>query len=489
MNVLLVWPKTPATFWSFTHALPFVSKRSTNPPLGLLTLAAMLPREWATRLVDLDVESLSDSAIRWADIVFLSGMIVHQESAHDIARRCRALDRRLVAGGPLFTTNHEQYPEIDHFVLGEAEDVVRELVADVRSGTLRRFYRAEGFPDVARTPVPKWELAELRRYAMMPVQFSRGCPHDCEFCDVIELNGRVPRTKSPAQVIAELDSLRAQGWEGDVFIVDDNFIGKRSKARALLEALIEWRARRQVQMRFLTEATITLADDPGLLSLMARAGFYKVFLGIETPNLESLRECHKIQNTASDLVESIHRIQAAGLEVMGGFIVGFDNDGPDIFERQFAFIQRAGVVTAMVGILTALPRTRLYQRLKREGRLLAESAGNNTQARCNFVPTLGRETLERGYRELMRRLYEPRAYYRRARTLLRQCRPRARSRVNLTDMRALVRSMWILGLRERGRRDYWRFLTTVLIHHRQQFGVAIELTIHGHHFRKLAASL
>jgi radical SAM superfamily enzyme YgiQ (UPF0313 family) len=449
----------------------------------------MLPPEWTTRLVDLDVEPLPDSAIRWADVVFLSGMIVHQESAHEIAHRCRALDRRLVAGGPLFTTNHQQFPEIDHFVLGEAEDVVEELVGDLRSGAPRRFYRAEGFPDIARTPIPRWELADLRRYAMMPVQFSRGCPHDCEFCDVIELNGRIPRTKSPDQVIAELDALQEQGWGGDVFIVDDNFIGKRSRARALLEALIEWRARTTVRMRFLTEATITLAEDPVLLSLMVRAGFYKVFLGIETPELESLRECHKIQNTRSDLVESIRRIQAAGLEVMGGFIVGFDHDGPDIFERQFTFIQRAGVVTAMVGILTALPRTRLYQRLKKEGRLLAESAGNNTQARCNFVPVLGRERLERGYRELMQRLYEPRAYYRRARTLLRQCRPRTRSRVNLTDLRALARSMWILGFQERGRRDYWRFLTTVLIHHRQQFGVAVELTIHGHHFRKLAASL
>lgn len=489
MNILLVWPKTPVTFWSFTHALPFVSKRSTNPPLGLLTVGAMLPPDWATRLVDLDVESLPDSVISWADVVFLSGMLVHQESAREVARRCHSLGRCLVAGGPLFTTNHEQYPEIDHFVLGEAEDVIQELVTDLRSGTLRRFYRAEGFPDVARTPTPKWELADLSRYAMMPVQFSRGCPHDCEFCDVIELNGRRPRTKSPAQIIGELEALRAQGWDGDVFIVDDNFIGKRSKALALLEALVEWRDRRRARMRFLTEATVTLGDDPELLSLMVRAGFYKVFLGIETPELESLRECRKTQNTRADLTQSIRNIQAAGLEVMGGFIVGFDQDGPDIFERQFAFIQRAGVVTAMVGVLTALPRTRLYQRLKREGRLLAESAGNNTQACCNFVPALGRETLEQGYRDLVRRLYEPRAYYRRARTLLQQCQTRTRSRVNLNDLRALVRSMWVLGIQERGRRDYWRFLTTVLIHHRRQFGVAIELAIHGHHFRKVAASL
>lgn len=489
MNVLLVWPKTPVTFWSFTHALPFVSKRSTNPPLGLLTIAAMLPRDWELRLADLDIAPLPDSAILWADVVFLSGMIVHQDSAHDVARRCRELDRRLVAGGPLFTTNHEQFPEIEHFVLGECESIIDELVHDLETGILRRFYRADSFPEVARTPIPRWDLADLRRYAMMPVQFSRGCPHDCEFCDVIELNGRVPRTKSPSQVLAELDALHDRGWRGDVFIVDDNFIGKRREARELLEALVEWRAKRPIRMRFLTEATITLANDPRLLSLMVQAGFYKVFLGIETPELDSLRECHKLQNTRADLVDSIGKIQAAGLEVMGGFIVGFDHDGPDIFERQFAFIQRAGVVTAMVGILTALPRTRLYQRLRKEGRLLAESAGNNTQARCNFVPTLGREALEHGYRELMRRLYEPRAYYRRACTLLSRCRPRSRSRINATDLQALVRSMWILGVIERGRRDYWRFLTTVLIHHRHQFGVAIELTIHGHHFRKLAASL
>ena len=490
MNILLVSPKTPDTFWSFAHALPFVAKRSANPPLGLLTVAAMLPARWNLRLVDLDVERLRDDEIRWADFVFLGGMIVHRASAHEVARRCQQLQRTVIAGGALFTTGHEEFPEVEHFVLGECEEVIDALVEDLETGHLLPFYHADHFPSLDRTPVPRWDLIDLHRYATMPIQFSRGCPHDCEFCDVIVMNGRIPRTKSIPQVLAELDALCSQGWRGTVFFVDDNFIGKRARARELLRALIAWRKEHHVASKFLTEATVDLAEDPELLSLMVDAGFEQVFLGIETPELESLRECHKLQNTRRDLIESIDAIQEAGLEVMGGFIVGFDHDRPDIFERQFAFIQRAGVVTAMVGVLTALPRTRLYHRLREEGRLLAESTGNNTEALCNFVPRMGRDTVEQGYRELMRRLYEPTAFYRRVRAFL-QRRParRTRQRISGSDLHALVRSVWVLGLRERGRRAYWRFVGDVLLHHRDQFGVAMTAAIHGHHFRKVAARL
>lgn len=490
MNILLVSPKTPDTFWSFSHALPFVAKRSANPPLGLLTVAAMLPAPWHLRLVDLDVERLRDDEIRWADYVFLGGMIVHRDSAHEVARRCRQLERTVIAGGALFTTGHDAFAEIEHFVLGECEETIEALVADLEAGRPQPFYRAAHFPSLDRTPVPRWDLIDLRRYATMPIQFSRGCPHDCEFCDVIVMNGRAPRTKSIPHVLAELDALHAHGWRGTIFFVDDNFIGKRARARELLRALIEWRREHQAASKFLTEATVDLAEDPELLALMVKAGFEQVFLGIETPELESLRECHKLHNTRRGLIESIDTIQEAGLEVMGGFIVGFDHDGADIFERQFAFIQRAGVVTAMVGVLTALPRTRLYHRLHEEGRLLAESTGNNTEALCNFVPRMGRDAVEQGYRELMRRLYEPTAFYRRVDAFL-QRRPARRTRRNLSrsDLHALVRTVWVLGLRERGRRAYWRFVGDVLLHHRDQFGVAITAAIHGHHFRKVAARL
>ena len=489
MNILLVSPKTPATFWSFAHALPFVSRRSTNPPLGLLTVAGMLPTDWDLRLVDLDVEELDDATILRADHVFLGGMIVHRESAREVARRCRRLGRTVIAGGALFLSNREDFPEIDHFVVGEAEELIEELVEDLERGSPKPLYEAEGFPSLERTPVPRWDLLCMDRYATMPIQFSRGCPFDCEFCNVIEMNGRKPRTKQPARFLAELDALFGAGWRGDVFVVDDNFIGKRQRARELLRALIDWQEQRGHPLRFLTEASVDLASDPALLALMVRAGFDKVFVGIETPDPICLRESHKLQNTGTDLGEAIRTLQEAGLEVMGGFIVGFDHDRPDVFERQFAFIQQSGVVTAMVGILTALPRTRLYRRLAREGRLLAESRGNNTEALCNFVPRLGRDTVERGYRELMRRLYDPQAYYRRARVFLRRHRARPRPLHGSRDLRAFLRAMWVLGVREKGRRAYWAFLLSVLLRRPRQLAMAVSVAIHGHHFRKVAASL
>jgi radical SAM superfamily enzyme YgiQ (UPF0313 family) len=490
MNVLLVSPKTPDTFWSFTHALPFVSKRASLPPLGLLTVAGMLPEHWSLRLVDLDVEPLQDEQIHAADVVFMSGMIVHRASAHEIAGRCRKLGRKVVAGGPLFTTLYGEFREIDHFVLGEAEGVIDRLVRDLEQGTLQRVYRCEAFPRLDSTPVPRWDLLDLRHYASMSVQFSRGCPHDCEFCDVVVMNGRVPRTKPVVRLLAELDALVLNGWRGSVFLVDDNFIGRRGKALDLLRALVDWRERRGIQIEFFTEATVDLSERPEILRLMARAGFRKVFLGIETPELESLRECKKLQNTRRDLSDSIRVIQNAGLEVMGGFIVGFDHDQPDVFQKQFAFIQRAGVVTAMVGLLTALPRTRLYKRLKREGRLLTESTGNNTEAFCNFVPRLDRTALEQGYRDLMKRLYDPRAFYSRARVFLREYRPcPTQPGINWTEVRALLRCMWVLGLLGPGRRAYWRFLAYAAVRHPRAFGTAVTLTIYGHHFRKIARDL
>ncbi|MCE9592689.1 MAG: B12-binding domain-containing radical SAM protein [Planctomycetes bacterium] len=490
MRVLLVHPRSPDTFWSFKHSLPFVAKRAAFAPLGLLTVAALLPREWELELVDLDVEELPDEAILAADYVFLGAMIVHRASVEDVVARCRALGRPVVAGGPLFTTGHEDFTDVEHFVLGEAESVVHELVADLLRGTPRRVYRGASFPQLHDTPVPRWDLVDLRRYVTMSVQFSRGCPYDCEFCDIVVMNGRVPRTKAPAQLVAELDALRRRGWKEMVFVVDDNFIGDKKRTKELLRAIIAWRERVRPSMGFFTEASVNLADDPELCELMTRAGFKKVFVGIETPSNASLRECHKLQNEGRDLVGSVRTIQRAGMEVMGGFIVGFDSDGPDIFHRQFEFIQRSGVVTAMVGLLTALPQTRLYRRLDREGRLRTASTGNNTQAVLNFEPRLAREFLQGGYRELMQRLYEPKAYYERVRTFLKHHRPSGPTpRLSSTDVRAFVRSIWLLGARHRGRFGYWRLFASTLLRRPRQFPRAIEFAIVGHHFRRVASAL
>ncbi len=491
MKILLLSPKTPNTFWSYRHVLRFVARKAAFPPLGLLTVAAMLPRDWELKLVDLNVERLDDADLLWADYVMLSAMIVQQESVREIAGRCGALGRPIVAGGPLFTTGHEAFPEIPHFVLGEAEEVMPRVIADLRAGTLQRTYLAPGFPLLERAPLPRYDLIRLRNYVTLAAQFSRGCPYDCEFCDIIVMNGRVPRTKAPAQFVAELEALRLLGWKDMVFVVDDNFIGNKARTKALLRAMIEWRERTRPEMGFLTEASINLADDKELRELMFAAGFRKVFVGIETPSAAALAECRKLQNEGRDLVSAVRTLQESGLEVMGGFIVGFDSDTGDIFKQQFDFIQRSGVATAMVGLLTALPQTRLYQRLKREGRLLSEPTGNNTATGAlNFSPRLGREYLENGYRELMRRLYEPRNYYRRIRIFLRNHRSGGeRMRLSRVDVEAFLKSFWLLGVWYRGRWAYWRFFAETLLRRPRKFRVAIELAIVGHHFRRVAAAL
>jgi radical SAM superfamily enzyme YgiQ (UPF0313 family) len=490
VNVLLVYPSHPDTFWSFKHVLKFVSRKSAFPPLGLLTVAAMLPREWSVRLVDTNVGALEDADLAWADYVFVSGMIVHKASAHEIAQRCAAAGKVVIAGGPLFTTGHRDFPEIAHFVLGEAEDVIGDLVADMQTGTVKAVYRGDAWPDVRRTPVPRWDLIDLRHYVTMPVQFSRGCPFDCEFCDIVVMNGRVPRTKSPAQLVAELDALRVAGWRDMVFIVDDNFIGNRKHALELSREIVAWRARTKASIGFLTEASINLADHPELCEAMVAAGFKKVFLGIETPEAESLDECGKRQNQKRDLAESIAILQRAGLEVMGGFIVGFDNDPLDICTRQFEFIQKCGVVTAMVGLLTALPQTRLYRRLAQEGRIVAETCGNNTDAVLNFVTRVDRDFIVAEYRSLMRRLYAPKPYYRRLRAFLRRFEPRGPTRrLSAGDLRAFLKSLWLLGVWNSGRRPYWALFWSTLLASPRKFRTAVELAILGYHFRKVAERL
>ena len=490
MKVLLVSAATPDTFWSFKHIMPFLSKKAAFPPLGLLTVAAMLPREWQLKFVDLNAARLTDADIAWADYVLLSAMLVQADSARQVALRCRQKSKTVIAGGPLFTTSHDQFPEIDYFVLGEAEDLMPALVADMESGRLQNFYQSDERPDVAQAPIPRWDLIKLRHYATMPLQLSRGCPFDCEFCDIIVMNGRVPRVKAPDQMIRELESLAHAGWAGSIFIVDDNFIGNKVKVKALLRALIEWRKTNRTPFALTTEASLNLADDPELLELMVQAGFKKVFVGIETPDEASLLECGKVQNSGRDLLGSVRTIQNSGLEVMGGFIIGFDSDNPNIFEIQSRFIQESGIVTAMVGLLTALPGTRLFSRLKSEGRILAAATGNNLDGMLNFIPKLDREMLVQGYRSLVRRLYAPNEYYRRILNFLQQYKPRGpKVRPTLCEWKALLKSFWVIGVCNRGRRAYWKFLTRVLVCYPRKFPEAMTLAIMGHHFRRVAAAI
>lgn len=490
MRVLLVSPRTPQTFWSFGYLLPLLSKKAAFPPLGLLTVAAMLPREWELRLIDLNTRRLTDADLGWADAVFLSAMIVHEASAREVIARAKEAGRPVVAGGPLFTTRPERFPEVDRCVVGEAEDVIGELVADMEAGRARRVYRSEVRPDLSRTPIPRWDLLRLNDYATMPVQFSRGCPFDCEFCDITTVYGRVPRVKSAGQVIGEFEALLAAGWKGHIFVVDDNFIGNRARVKGLLRAIIAWRERTGAHMTFTTEASLNLADDGDLMDLMVRAGFKRVFVGIESPEEESLLECRKVQNTNRNLLESVRLLQRRGMEVMGGFIIGFDSDRPSIFEAQRRFIQESGIATAMVGLLTVLPGTRLFTRLTAEGRMLGESSGDNLDTAMNFVTRLDRERLVEGYRELVRTLYAPREYYQRILTFLREYRPAGPPiRMGSEDVKAFVRSLWVLGLRNPGRLRYWRFLTRSAVFHREVFGEAMMLAIMGYHYRRVAAEI
>lgn len=486
MNVLLIYPETPAGFWSFDHALRFIRKRATAPPLGLPTVAALLPPSWILRFRDLNVTPLTPADLEWADLALVSAMIAQKASTMTVVERCHAAAVPVVAGGPLFSEDRESFPCVDHFLLGEAELTLPVFLADFGRGAAAPLYEAEGFADLRRSPVPAWEIVPFRPYASLPIQYSRGCPYDCEFCSVTELFGHRPRTKSATQIVAELEKLRSLGWRQRVFFVDDNLIGnRRDLERELLPALIEMR-RKGLRMPFHTEASINLADDPELMTLMVEAGFDMVFIGIETPDEGSLAECGKKNNLGRDLTESVHRIQRAGLQVQGGFIVGFDHDTPTIFRRQIDFIQRSGITTAMVGLLQAPRGTRLYRRLHAEGRIRGDSSGDNVDGTTNVVPRMGAAELERGYREILVGIYAPKQYYRRVRTFLRAYGPKKTlPRLSGEEILAFVRSLYALGIRGEERREYWKLLFWTQFHRPRLLPLAVTLAIHGHHFRKV----
>ena len=495
MKILLAYPRYPDTFWSFKYALRFISKKASLPPLGLLTVAAMLPDGWEKKLVDMNITSLADEDIRWADYVFISAMVVQRDSAQEVITRCKKLGTRVVAGGPLFTTGHEDFAGVDHFVLGEAEVTLPSFLEDLAGGSAKPIYASNERPSITRTPVPQWSLIKMKHYSSMSLQYSRGCPFNCEFCDIIFLNGHKPRTKDKDQVVSELEAIYRYGWRGGVFVVDDNFIGNKRKLKAeTLPAIIEWSESRKHPFTFFTEVSINLADDEELMRLMFEAGFDRVFIGIESPNEESLAECNKLPNKGRDLAASVRKIQNRGFEVQGGFIVGFDSDPISIFRSQINFIQNSGIVTAMVGLLNAPRGTRLYQRLKKENRLLQGTTGDNTDCSINFIPKMNYATLINGYKHILDTIYSPRHYYERVRTFLKEYKPRKRkgnmiARVRFYHIEGFFKSIWVLGIREKGRRYYWRLFASTLLRRPRSFPLSISLAVYGFHFRKIAEKL
>jgi radical SAM superfamily enzyme YgiQ (UPF0313 family) len=488
MNVLLVYPEYPDTLWSFSYALKFTSKKAAYPPLGLLTVAAMLPPEWDKRLVDMNVRKLNDKDLLWADYVFLSAMSVQKESVKAVLARCRDLGVKVVAGGPLFSNDYEEFGDVDHLVLNEAEITMQPFLNDLKEGRPKRLYLSVEKADMTDTPIPLWELIDMRQYSSMNIQYSRGCPFDCEFCNITSLYGRVPRTKSAGQVIAELEKIYSLGWREGVFFVDDNFIGNKKKLKEnILPSLIQWMKERKRPFYFSTEASINLSDDEELMRLMARAEFLTVFVGIETPNDESLIECDKVQNRNRDLIASVKKIQDFGLEVQAGFIVGFDQDPASIFEKMITFIQESGIVTAMVGLLNAPRGTKLYERLVTENRLLKTTTGDNTDLSMNFIPKMSYEKLMSGYRQIIETIYSPKHYYKRVRSFMKDFRPMQKKVVQIkySYLKAGFKSVFILGMFGKERFYYWRLVFWSLFRRPKLLPMAVTFSIYGFHFRKI----
>ncbi len=491
MNILLVYPMYPDTFWSFKHALKFVSKEASFPPLGLLTIASMLPKDWNKKLVDMNASELKDKDILWADYVFISAMSIQSVSVDDVIQQCKKLNTKIVAGGPLFTSSPDNYQNIDHLILNEAEITLPEFLIDLSEGKAKQKYSSDQWAEITTTPLPLWDIVSMNNYTSMNVQYSRGCPFDCDFCDITVLYGRRPRTKTKEQVLAELDALYITGWRGPVFFVDDNFIGNKVKLKKeILPAIAEWNDKNKNPFYFNTEVSINLADDDKLMHLMVKAGFEAVFIGIESPNEESLIECNKLQNRNRDLLLSIKKIQQSGLEVQGGFIVGFDNDPPTIFDRLTNFIQESGIVTAMVGLLNAPNGTKLQKRLITEGRMLKDFTGNNTDFSINFIPQMNSEVLIDGYKKILDTIYSPKYYYERVMRFMKDFEPKKKKvfHLNPNYILALFKSIFKLGVVGEERIYYWKLFFWSLFRKPQLFSLAILFTIYGFHFRKISNS-
>jgi radical SAM superfamily enzyme YgiQ (UPF0313 family) len=492
-RLLLVYPRFPETFWGYQRALKMLGLRASHPPLGLLTVAGLLPTHHQLRLLDLNVEEATDEHWRWADLVLTGGMMIQRPSVDWIIEQCLRAGTPVVVGGPDATACGEEIHRNAHLVRGEAENprliealeemltADRRIVLDLRQERIA----------IDESPLPRYDLLELRHYGSMALQMSRGCPFKCEFCDIPSLYGNRTRYKSVERTLAELDLIYDQGWRGSVFWVDDNFIGNKRSAKQILPHVREWQRRHGVPYRFYTQASVDLAGDPAALDLMAQAGFDSVFLGIETPVEECLQETRKLQNVRVDLLESVRTIQRAGLQVMAGFIVGFDNDPPDVDRHIVRFIQEAGVPTAMTGLMLALPGSPLYERLRDEGRLLdvgAEKAGNNTfEFGFAFETVLDPEILIDAYKRVLHETYgKPESYFRRVETMYRNLGvlPYCGQPPTLNRITALLRSLLMIPWSGYGR-SYGRFLIRTLQRYPRRLPDAVRHGVVGVHFHRL----
>ena len=487
-NILMVYPEVPSnTYWSFKYALKFIRKKSAMPPLGLITVAALFPSDYNLRLVDLNIERLSDEAIEWADAVFISAMIVQQDSMREVIDRCGQFHKKVVLGGPYANTSDEVIEGVDHFLPGEVEATLHSFLADLEAESAQRIYPMPPHPDIANAPTPRFDLLKTDDYGSMAVQYSRGCPFHCEFCDIWAVYGNKPRLKSVDTMIAEMDALYHQGWRGGVFLVDDNFIGNKKRVKSeLLPALKEWQLAHGYPFHFFTEASINMASDDNLLTGMREAGFNEVFIGIETPDECGLEETGKVQNLKADMGEAVRHIQYHGIEVMAGFILGFDSDKPDIFERQIDFIQKTGIPKSMIGLLTALPGTRLFERLKAEGRIISASIGNNTHVlTTNFKTAMDSERLKEGYKKILANIYDFRLknYFARCNQLFDNMAYTGyfQRQIHFQEVKIFFKSLLRQPFTPYGW-QYLKFLSRNFFKHREIFGEAVSLSITGHHF-------
>lgn len=486
MNVLLIYPKYPDTYWGFKHALRFVSKKAAVPPLGLITVSAMLPSGWNKKLVDLNIAEIKESDFYWADYVFISAMYVQKDSVKDILAQCKQFNVKVVAGGPLFTQDYKDYPQVDHFVLNEAEITLPLFLKDLQVGSPQKLYKTDKYADMSLTPVPDYHLLDLTAYFVMNLQVSRGCPYACDFCEITALLGNKVRMKPAEQILKELSVLYDLKWRGSIAVVDDNFIGNKKWVKAtLLPAMMQWVKKHKYPFEFNAQTSINLADDDELLLMMRDVGFVSTFIGIETPVEESLKKCNKVQNENRDLLKNVAKIQRSGMQVSGGFIVGFDSDSKSVFQKQIDFIQNSGIVSAMVGLLNAPKNTQLYKQMKDEKRLTVDATGSNTDFTMNFIPKMDTELLMEGYQKIITSIYQAKPFYKRTRKFLLNYKPErlGKSRFDLLRLKAFFKSILIIGILNKGRVEYWKFLFWTLFHRPALFIEAVTFSVYGYHYR------